>query len=53
MTVLPSEKAWSGRAAMSLEDWIARELERAPEPSAEQRGALGELFGSRTVEASL
>ncbi|GGP94427.1 hypothetical protein GCM10010278_85380 [Streptomyces melanogenes] len=52
MTVVPSEKVWSGRAAMSLEDWIARELERAPEPSAEQRGALGELFRSHAGEAS-
>lgn len=40
------ERRWEGVSTVSVADWVAAELERAPEPSEEQRGVLGALFNS-------
>lgn len=42
------ERRWEGRSTVDVADWVAAELERAPEPSDEQRGALTTLFNSAT-----
>jgi hypothetical protein len=42
------EQRWEGRTAVSVADWVAAELERAPEPSEEQRGVLSALFNTAT-----
>ncbi|EKX63303.1 hypothetical protein STRIP9103_05137 [Streptomyces ipomoeae 91-03] len=40
---------WEGKAAVSLDDWIAEELERAPEPTPEQLGSLKAIFDSASI----
>lgn len=42
------ERGWEGPSAVSVADWVAAELERAPDPSEEQRGVLSALFNSAT-----
>ncbi|MGI5196903.1 hypothetical protein ACQEVY_25245 [Streptomyces sp. CA-288835] len=44
----PQERRWDGPSMMSIAEWVAAELERAPEPSDEQRGALSALFNTAT-----
>jgi hypothetical protein len=43
------ERRWDGPSTVSVADWVAAELERAPEPSEEQRGVLSALFNSPTA----
>lgn len=40
---------WDGASLVTVDDWIAAELERAPEPTSEQRGNLTALFGGAPV----
>lgn len=42
------ERRWEGPSTVSVADWVAAELESAPEPSEEQRGVLSALLGSGT-----
>ncbi|WP_158716941.1 hypothetical protein [Streptomyces rimosus] len=48
-----TQRRWDGPTKVSLDDWIAAELESAPEPSSEQRGILSALFdGVQPAEAA-
>lgn len=48
-----TEHRWDGPAKVSVDGWIASELESAPEPSSEQRGILSALFdGVQPAEAA-
>lgn len=42
------ERRWEGPSTVSVADWVAAELERAPEPSEEQRGVLSALLNTAT-----
>ncbi|SDM62546.1 hypothetical protein SAMN04487981_10232 [Streptomyces sp. cf386] len=42
------EGGWEGRSTVTVADWVAAELEKAPDPSDEQRGVLSALFNSAT-----
>jgi hypothetical protein len=39
-----TEEDWNGASTITVDDWIAAELERAPDPTPEQRGNLTALF---------
>nr|WSY53696.1 hypothetical protein OG999_28705 [Streptomyces sp. NBC_00886] len=42
------ERCWDGASAVSVADWVAAQLESAPEPGEEQCGVLTALFNSAT-----
>lgn len=42
------ERRWDGPSTVSVADWVAAQLAKAPEPGEEQRGALTTLFNSAT-----
>jgi hypothetical protein len=40
---------WEGKVTMTLDEWIAAELERAPESTPEQLGSLEAVFDSAPI----
>ncbi|MEU1816461.1 hypothetical protein ABZ543_14855 [Streptomyces roseifaciens] len=43
---------WEGRSTVSLDHWISAELEKAPEPTPEQRGNLKALFDGTPTQSA-
>ncbi|WP_424889740.1 hypothetical protein [Streptomyces sp. XH2] len=43
---------WEGRSTVELDHWISAELEKAPEPTQEQRGNLTALFNGAPTESA-
>lgn len=40
------ERRWDGPSTLSVAEWVAAQLERAPEPGEDQRGVLTALFNA-------
>ncbi|MGB8942207.1 MAG: hypothetical protein WCD21_18490 [Streptomyces sp.] len=44
-----AEDDWNGKSTLTVDEWIAAELERAPDPTPEQRGNLTALFNGGSI----